>query len=128
MILSKVDEAASTNFFFIIDNLYHIANQLYKNSCTSRTITSSQYHPRESRPLLGQPNLYKNCYTVFAYYEIVSYIARNESMFLLIHFFSFSYFFYLFFNFIYNMKWSQSICLFIFIIQLFLFPFLHFHI
>ncbi len=33
---------------------------------------------RETRPLLGQRNLYKNSYTVFAYDEFVSYIERNE--------------------------------------------------
>ncbi len=116
MMIWKVDEAASTNFFFffIIYNFFHIANQLYQHSSTSRTIASSQHHPRETRPLLSQPNLYKNCYIGFAYYEFVSYITRNASMFLLIHFLAFSYFFFLSFILIYNMKVSQSICLFIF--------------
>ena len=102
-------------FFFIIYNFFHIANQLYQHSSTSRTIASSQHHPRETRPLLGQPNLYKNCYIGFAYYEFVSYIRRNMSMFLLIHFLSFTYFFSFNFNFIYNMKlfWRESICLFV---------------
>ena len=90
-----------TFFFFIIYNLFHIANQLYQHSSTSRTIASSQHHPRETRPLLSQPNLYKNCYIGFAYYEFVSYITRNASIYLLIHFL---------------------------LIQLFLFSFLHFHI
>ena len=75
---------------------FHIANQLYQHSHTSRTIASSQYHPRETRPLLGEPNLYKNCYIGFAYVEFVSYITRNLSMFLLIRFFTFSYFFFSF--------------------------------
>lgn len=67
-LFSKVDEAASTNFFFsIIYNWFHIATQLFQHSHTSRTIASSQYHPRETRPLMCQPNLYNNCYTVFAY-------------------------------------------------------------
>jgi len=44
-------------FFFII----------YIAIYTSRTITSSQYHPRETRPLLSQPNLYKNSIIGFAY-------------------------------------------------------------
>ena len=111
----KVVEAASTNFFFIIYNLFHTANQLYEDSYTSRTIASSQHHPRETRPLLSQPNLYKNRYIGIAYYEFVSYIRRNMSMFLLIHFLSFTYFFSFNFNFIYNMKlfWRESICLFI---------------
>ena len=116
------------HFFFIIYNLYHIDNQLYKVSCTSRTITSSQYHPRETRPLLGQWNLYKKTYIVFADFEFESYIARNASMFLLIRFFTFSYFFVLSFNFIYNMKLNQSICLFVFLYSAISFPFLHFHI
>jgi hypothetical protein len=156
MIIWNVDEAASTNFFFIIYNLFHIANQLHQHSCTSRTIASSQHHPRETRPLLGQSNLYKNCYIGFAYYEFVSYITRNASMFLLILFLSFSYFFFLSFIFIYNMKkWvnrfaysffciqlflflafifilymksSQSICLFAFLHSAILFSFLQFHI
>ena len=126
----KVVEAASTNFFFIIYNLFHTANQLYEDSYTSRTIASSQHHPRETRPLLSQPNLYKNRYIGITYYEFVSYIARNESMNLLTLFFSFSYFFssfpstahnttksqricwffFLSFNFIYSEKWSQWIC------------------
>ena len=80
-------------FFFIIYNFFHIANQLYQHSSTSRTIASSQHHPRETRPLLSQPNLYKNRYIGIAYYEFVSYIARNESMLLLILFSPFSYFF-----------------------------------
>ena len=144
-----------TSFFLIIYNLYHTANQLYQYNSISRTITSSQHHPRETRPLLSQSNLYKNCYIGFAYYEFVSYITRNASIFLLIHFHAFtyffsfpltsyiiwsrvnlfvssfllfSYFFYLSFNFIYNIKRSESICLFVFIILLFLLPFLQLHI
>jgi hypothetical protein len=36
MIISKVDKAASTNFYFIIIyNLFHIANQLHQHSSTS---------------------------------------------------------------------------------------------
>ena len=61
---------------------------------------------------MSQPNLYKKCYTGIAYSEFVSYRTRKMSMFLLIHFFTFSYFFP--FNFIFYMKLSQSICLFIF--------------
>jgi len=80
MIISKVDEAASTNlFFFIIYNSYHIANQLYQYSCISRTIASSQHHPRETRPLLSQPNLYKIFYIGIAYDKFALYITRNES-------------------------------------------------
>jgi len=95
MIISKSWRSSFDKlFFFIIYNLFHIANKLFQHSSTSRTIASSQHHPRETRPLLSQPNLYKNCYIGFAYYEFVSYITRNASMFLLIHFLSFSYFFF----------------------------------
>jgi len=95
MIIWKVDEAASTNFsFFIIYNFFHIANQLYQHSSTSRTIASSQHHPRETRPLLSQSNLYKNCYIGIAYSEFVSYITRNASIDLLIRFITFTYFFF----------------------------------
>ena len=98
-------------FFFNIYNFFHIANQLCQHSSTSRTIASSQHHPRETRPLLSQSNLYKNCFIGFAYYEFVSYITRNASMFLLIQFLPFSYFFFfLSFHFIYNMKVSQCLC------------------
>ena len=124
--LSK--QLRQTFFFHHIQSLFHIANQLYKDSCTSRTTTSSQYHPRAIRSLLGQSNLYKNCYIGIAQNEFASYIERNGSIYLLIHFFLFSKFFFLSFNFIYNMKWSQSICLFIFIIQQILFLFLQLHI
>jgi hypothetical protein len=58
-----------TFFFLIIYKLFHIANQLYQYNSTSRTITSSQHHPRESRSFFGRPNLYKKTYIVFAYYE-----------------------------------------------------------
>ncbi len=77
MTSGKVDEAASTNFFFIIENLFHIANQLYKHSRISRTIASSQHHPRETRPLLSQSNLYKKRFIGFAYDEFVSYIGEK---------------------------------------------------
>ena len=124
MMIWIVVEAASTNyFFFIIYNFFHIASQLSRDSCTSRTITSSQYHPRASWSLLGQPNLYKNCYMGFAQYEFASYIERNATIYLLILFFSFSYFFFLSFNFILHMKLKQSICWYFFLIQLFLFFF-----
>ena len=94
MIILKVDEAASTNFFFIIYNSYHIANQLHQHSYISRTIASSQHHPRETRPLLSQPNLYKIFYIGMSYDEIVSYITRNESIHLLICYIVFIYFFF----------------------------------
>jgi len=68
MIISKVDEAASTNFYFIIIyNLFHIANKLQQHSNTSRTIASSQYHPRETRPFFGQPNSYKKTFIGLTY-------------------------------------------------------------
>ena len=68
MIILKVDEAASTNFYFIIIyNLFHIANKLHQHSSTSRTIASSQYHPRETRPFFGQPNSYKKTSIGLAY-------------------------------------------------------------
>lgn len=101
MIIWKVDEAASTNFFFlIIYMLFHIAIQLHQHSSTSRTITSSQYHPRETRPFFGQPILYNNCYIGIARHEFAIRIARDEEMLLLILFFSSSHFFFLSCNFI----------------------------
>ena len=66
-LFEKLSKQLRQTFFFIIYNLFHIASQLYKHSCTSRTIASSQYHPRETRPLLSQPNLYKNSIIGFAY-------------------------------------------------------------
>ena len=62
-------------------------NNYFQHSHTSRTIASSQHHPRETRPFLGQPNLYEKCYIGLAYVEFVSYITRNESIYLLTHFF-----------------------------------------
>ncbi len=95
MIISNVVEAASTNiFFFIIYNSYHTANQLCRHSHTSRTIASSQHHPRETRPLLSQPNLYKISYIGIPYVEFVSYIERKRSIVLLIRFLTFIYFFF----------------------------------
>jgi hypothetical protein len=67
-------------------------NNYFQHSHTSRTIASSQYHPRETRPLLSQPNLYENCYIGLTYVEDVSYITRNESIYLLTHFFLLSHF------------------------------------
>jgi hypothetical protein len=66
-------------------------NYFFQHSHISRTIASSQHHPRETRPLLSQPNLYENCYIGLAYVEFVSYITRNESIYLLTHFFLLSY-------------------------------------
>ena len=105
MIISKVDEAASTNlFFFIIYNSYHIANQLYQYSCTSRTIASSQHHPRETRPLLSQPNLYKIFYIGFTYDKFALYITRNESTLFASSISSIHLFLFLSFIFILHMK------------------------
>ncbi len=99
MIIEKLTKQLRLTFFFIIYNFFHIAKQLYQHSHTSRTIASSQHHPRETRPLLSQPSLYKKSYIGLAYDEFVSYITRNASMFLLIHFFSVSYFFFSFLHF-----------------------------
>ena len=121
----KVVEAASTNVFFHHIQLIHIANQLYEDSYTSRTITSSQHHPRETRPLMSQPNLYKKRYTGIAYSEFVSYRTRKMSMFLLIHFFTFSYFFFSFLSTSYRIwSWVNPFAYSFFHIQLFLFSFL----
>src|SRR3990167_7118218 len=84
----------------------------------------SQYHPRETRPLLGEPNLYKNCYIGFAYVEFVSYITRNLSMFLLIRFFTFSYFFFSF-HIVYEIQLFYLLIHFL-AFSCFFFSFLHF--
>jgi len=54
-------------FFFITHNWFHIAARLHEHSRTSRTIASSQHQHRQTRSLLCQPNLYKNCYTGLTY-------------------------------------------------------------
>ena len=138
----KLTKQLRLTFFFHHIQIIHSANRLYEDSHTSRTIASSQHHPRETRPLLSQPNLYRKRILGITYYEFVSYLTRNLSMFLLIHFLLFSYFFFLssrlhiayenesidlliFFHafsyffffpcfFISHMKRSQSICLFFF--------------
>lgn len=70
----KVDEAASSKLFFSLYTIYFtLLNNCLTHSHTSRTITSSQYHPRETRSLIGQPNLYKKSFIGFAYDEFVSY-------------------------------------------------------
>lgn len=100
-------------FFFIIYNFFHIAIQLYEHSSSSRTIASSQHHPRETRPLLSQPNLYKKTFIGFADFEFASYIRRKifnrfadsfSCIYLKLFFYAFI--------FIYNMKVSPSICWF----------------
>ena len=108
----KVDEAASTNFlFFSSYTIYFILlNNCITHSHTSRTIASSQYHPRETRPLLGQLNLYKKTFIGLAYDEIVSYIERNATNYLLLFFLLSSKKFYFSFNFIYNIELRQTIC------------------
>ncbi len=92
----KLTKQLRQTFFFFLHHIhfFHIANQLFQYSSTSRTIASSQYHPRETRPLLGQPNLYKNYIIGFAYVEFVSYNRKKKSMFLLNRFLAFSYFFF----------------------------------
>lgn len=89
----KLTKQLRQTFFFIIYNSYHIANQLYQHSHISRTIASSQYHPRETRLLMSQPNLYKIFYNGMSYDETVSYITRNESIHLLLRSIAFIYFF-----------------------------------
>ena len=95
-------------FFFHTQFIYHIANQLHQHSNISRTIASSQHHPRETRPLLSQPNLYKIFYIGMSYDEIVLYITRNESIYFFIRFLFLS------FLFLFYINSSQSICLFFF--------------
>lgn len=142
MIISKVNEAASKTSFFIIYNHFHNANRLFQYSHTSRTIASSQHHPRETRPLLSQLNIYENCYIGLVHVEFASYITRNTSNYWLTQFYIGSYFvslsfilllyMKLFFNYwltfffsfciftlyIYiipktSMKWYQCICFFV---------------
>ena len=91
----KLTKQLRLTFFFHHIQIIHSANRLYEDSHTSRTIASSQHHPRETRPLLSQPNLYRKRILGITYYEFVSYLTRNLSMFLLIHFLLFSYFFFL---------------------------------
>lgn len=75
MIIWKLTKQLRLTFFFIIYKCFHTAKQLYRHSHTSRTITSSQHHPRETRPFLCQSSLYKNCYIGIVYYEFASYIT-----------------------------------------------------
>lgn len=50
----RVDEAASTNSCFASHTIcFTLLNNCITHSRTSRTIASSQYHPRETRSLLG---------------------------------------------------------------------------
>lgn len=64
----KVNEAASLKLFFSSHTIYFtLLNNCLTHSHTSRTIASSQYHPRETRSLIGQPNLYKKSFIGFAY-------------------------------------------------------------
>jgi hypothetical protein len=63
--------------FFIIYNWFHIATRLHRHSHTSRTIASSQHHPRETRPLLCQPNLYNNRITGISYEAFASHVTRK---------------------------------------------------
>jgi hypothetical protein len=103
-------------------------NNYFQHSHTSRTIASSQHHPRETRPFLGQPNLYEKCYIGLAYVEFVSYITRNESIYLLTHFF-YSAIFVLFPSSPYNIwKWVDQFCWLFFSTQQYSFSFLHLHI
>lgn len=72
--MCQVDEAASTNFFFSSHTIdFTLLNNCITHSHTSRTIASSQYHPRETRSLLGRPNLYKTSIIWLAHDEFVSY-------------------------------------------------------
>lgn len=104
MIISKVNEAASKTSLFIIYNHFHNANRLFQYSHTSRTIASSQHHPRETRPLLSQLNIYENCYIGLVHVEFASYITRNTSNYWLTQFYIGSYFVSLSFILLFDMK------------------------
>ena len=67
MIISTVDEAASTNYLSDHIKEYHIARWLHQYSSTSQAIASSQHHPRGTRPFFGRPSLYRKRYTGLAY-------------------------------------------------------------
>ena len=54
-------------------------NNCLTHSHTSRTITSSQYHPRETRSFIGQPNLYKKSFIGFIDLESDSYYTWKWS-------------------------------------------------
>ncbi len=56
----------------------------------NRTIVSSQYHPRETRPLLGVPNLYRNCYIGFVDNEMFLYYIWKWVNLFAYSFFSYS--------------------------------------
>ena len=60
-------------FFSSYTIFFTLLNNCITHSHTSRTIASSQYHPRETRSLLGWPNLYRNSVIGFAYDEFISY-------------------------------------------------------
>jgi hypothetical protein len=57
---------------------FHTANTLHWNRHTSRTIASSQHHPRERRPFLGQPSQCKKPYIGFARYNIVVLLRKKD--------------------------------------------------
>ena len=59
MIISQRCQSSFDKLPFTIYNSNHIAIQLFQHSWISRTIASSQHHPRETRPLFDQPNLHK---------------------------------------------------------------------
>lgn len=87
MMTCKVNEAASSNFFFHHKQFtFTLLNNCLTHSHTSRTIASSQYHPRETRSLIGQPNLYKKSFIGFADDEIVSYKKIFFAIILLIRY------------------------------------------
>jgi hypothetical protein len=77
IMIKKVIEAASTKLFFFT---IHI----------SRAIVSSQYHPRETRPLLGEPNLHRNCYIGFVDNEMFLYYIWKWVNLFAYSFFSYS--------------------------------------
>ena len=111
--LQKLTKQLRKIFFFLSYTIFFtMLNNCIQHICTSRTIASSQYHPRETRPLLSQPNLYKKSYIGLAYYEFVSYITRNESICLQTRCHLVSYYFFLSFlpSYIIYMKLCYSLC------------------
>lgn len=77
----KLTKQLRKPFFYIILNIFHNANTLHQHSHTSRTIASSQYHPRETRPLLSHTSQKKKSYIGLAYYEFASYIEKRMKLY-----------------------------------------------
>jgi hypothetical protein len=129
MIMWKVAEAASTNFFFIIYNLFTLLINCMKTvilaeqSLHHNIILEKLDHWWVNR--ICTKNVIPESHTL----SLFSYRTRKLSMFLLIHFFTFSYFFFSFLSTSYSIwNWVNPFAYSFFHIQLFLFSCIHFHI